>query len=315
MTPAPRPPARVLLIQLRRLGDVLLTTPLLDDLHAAFPTARTDFLVGPAAAPLLEGLALGGERIVYDRDHAWSMARRIRAQQYDWVVDVQSSPRTAMLARLSGARVRVGWKIRGWAWVYTHRLSRRGRPTEYVVRERRRLLELIGVPPLGTRPRLVMTPEERSAGEARLRAAGVTLGASRIGLVLSSGEPTREWRVEGFATVVASVAAAGLQPVIFQNPGDEAKVAQLRSLTSAGIVASIPELREFLGALSTCRALVSGDTGPAHMATAIGVPTVTIYGSQLAAAWNPGLPTSVALQGRETSAESVLAKLFPLLPS
>ncbi|MDQ6888138.1 MAG: glycosyltransferase family 9 protein [Gemmatimonadota bacterium] len=314
MTSASRRPARVLLIQLRRLGDVLLTTPLLDDLHAAFPSARTDFLVGRAAAPLLEGLSLGGERIVYDRDRPWAMARRIRERCYDWIVDVQSNPRTAMLSRLSGAPIRVGWQVRGWAWVYTHLLSRTGRPIEYVVRERRRLLELLGVPPLDTRPRLMLTAAERAAGEERLRVAGALPGVARVGLVLSSGEPTREWRVEGFATVADSIAAAGLKPIIFQNPGDDEKVARLRSLSSAGIVAAIPDLREFLGALSSCRALVSGDTGPAHMAAALGVPTVTIYGSQSAVAWNPGLPTSLALQGRETSAESVLARLFTLLP-
>ncbi|HEU4564739.1 MAG TPA: glycosyltransferase family 9 protein, partial [Gemmatimonadaceae bacterium] len=224
------PPRRVLLVQLRRLGDVVLTAGLLEDLRAALPDAELDFLVGKAAAPLLARHPLIATRIVYDAERALHMARVVRARRYDWVIDVQSSPRTAMLARLSGAPVRAGWGIGFWAWVYTHVLPRSGRAPEYVVRERQRFLEMLGVPVGAPRTRLALTPEERDAGEALLRAAGVPEGRARVALVLSAANRVREWPVERFAELATALLAEGAAPVALENPGDEARVARLRAL-------------------------------------------------------------------------------------
>lgn len=291
--PAPR---RVLLIQLRRLGDVVLSTALLENLHRAFPQARLDFLVEAAAAPLLQGNPLVGERIIYDKTRAVGMWREVRSRRYDWIIDVQSSPRTAPLTRVSGARVRVGWNTRGWGWAYNHRLSRSGRPHEFVVRERQRLLELVGVEISPTRPRLYLSAEERERGEADARAVGAPPAGPRVGLVLSAGERSKEWRVDGFAEVADRLAALGVTPLVFQGPGDERLIGPLLERTRHALLVPPLELRRFLGLLATCRVLVSGDTGPAHIAAALGVPTVTMFGPSSPVLWSPGLPTTVALR-------------------
>ena len=263
-----------------------------EDLRDAFPDAALDFLVGERAAPLLDGHPLVAERIVYDRAHPVRMARLVRSRRYDWVIDVQSNPRTAVLTRLSGAPVRAGWAIGPWAWVYTHTLSRRGRETEYVVRERQRLLEMLGVRVGAPRTRLVVSAEERARAEAELHARGAPAGAPRVALVVSVTERVREWPVERFAELAELLGREGVAAVALQNPGDEAKVARLTALAPGVVVVPTPDLRLLLGVLASCRVLVSGDTGPAHMATALGVPRVTIYGPTNPAAWNPGLPTT-----------------------
>jgi ADP-heptose:LPS heptosyltransferase len=287
-----RPPRRALVIQFHRLGDVILSAGLLEDLRRAFPAAQLDFLVGARAAPLLDGHPLIAERIVYDREHPLRMARAVRARRYDWVIDVQGNPRTAMLTRFSGAPVRAGWAIGPWQWVYTHTLSRTGRPTEYVLRERQRLLEMLGIRVGAPRTRLAVTADERARAERELRAAGAPPDPPRVALVLSVTEPVREWPVERFAELAEALARQGLAPVALLNPGDEAKVARLRALAPSVAVVPTPDLRLLLGAIAASRVLVSGDSGPAHMATALGVPRVTIYGPTNPAAWNPGLPTT-----------------------
>lgn len=292
MRGTPASPRRVLLVQLRRLGDVVLTAGLLEDLRAALPDAELDFLVGRAAAPLLEHHPLIGTRIVYDPDRALLMARLVRARRYDWVIDVQSSPRTAMLARLSGARVRAGWGIGFWAWVYTHVLPRSGRPTEYVVRERQRFLELLGVPVGAPRTRLALTAKERDGAERRLRAAGAPEERPRVALVLSAANRVREWPAERFAELAAALLAEGAVPVALENPGDEGRVARLRALEPRVPAVRTHDLRTHLAALAACAVLVSADTGPAHMATALGVPRVTIYGPTNPVAWNPDIPAA-----------------------
>ena len=294
MSAPPRPPRRILLIQLRRLGDVLLSTPLLIDLNRAFPAARLDWLVGDAAAPLLDGHPLITERIVYDRTRTAGMWMEIRRRRYDWIVDVQSNPRTALLTRLSGAPVRVGWDVRGWGWVYTHRLTRSRLP-EWVVRERQRLLELVGVPVAPNLPTIALTAAERAAGAADAAALG--LGSEpRVGLLMAAGERSKEWSVEQFADLAGRLASEGIAPLVFRDRSDDTKADRLASLESRAVIAPALPLRRFLGLLATCRVFVSSDTGPAHMAAALGVPTVTFFGPSLPASWSPGLPTTIALR-------------------
>ncbi len=290
----PPPPRRVLLIQKGALGDVTLTTALLDDLHRAFPTATLDFAVGAAAAPLLEHHPLIAERVIIDAAPAWRMAPAIRARRYEWVVDVQSSVRTALITRCSGARVRIGWDARVRGVAYTHRLSRE-RPPEYVVTERRRLLALAGVPTGDTPPRLSLTRAERDAGARVLSDAGAPTGAPRAALLLSTVEPPKNWPLEHFIALVPLLRGAGITPVVFHAPGEDARIARLRAAAPEAIVLSQLPLREFMGALAACDLLISGDSGPAHIADALGVARVTIFGPTSPASWTPARPTVIAI--------------------
>jgi ADP-heptose:LPS heptosyltransferase len=286
-------PRRILISQLRRLGDVVLTTALLNDLRRAFPGTPVDFLVGDRAAPLLEHHPLIHERLIYDRGRPTRTWREVRRRRYDWVIDPQSSPRTAPIALLSGAPVRAGFATRVWGWAYTHRLPRAGRPSEYVARERQRLLEMVGVPVARPRTSVSVTPEERSAGRALLERHGVSQEDTVVGLVLSSAEEAREWPPEHFATLANALAAEEMRPVVLETPGDAEKVSRAMSRSPTIVRIAVPDLRDFLGALTACDVLVSGNTGPAHMATAVGVPRATICGPEPPAAWAPADDPSV----------------------
>ncbi|HXY29669.1 MAG TPA: glycosyltransferase family 9 protein [Gemmatimonadaceae bacterium] len=282
-------PRRVLIISLRRvgLGDVLLSTPMIADLHRVFPAARIEMLVSPEATPLLEHQPGLAEAIPYDWGHGLRAARRLRARHYDWVFDLDSKERTVALCLLSRASVRVGasghWYSR---FAYTHGVVDHKLRSEYNARARQRLLEAIGVPTTPTRPRLHLTPDERSTGRELARALGVGDGA--VGIHLSSGNRAKEWRVEGFAEVARGLAASGFSPLILHGPGDEGLVARLRSLAPETLVAPALPLRQFLALLATCQAFVSADNGPAHMAQALDVPTITIFGPSRPVRWTPG---------------------------
>jgi ADP-heptose:LPS heptosyltransferase len=289
-------PARILLIQKGALGDVTLTTALLDDLRRAFPAAALDFGVGRAASPLLEHHPLIAERIIIDAVAPLRLAPAIRRRRYDWIVDVQSSPRTAILTRLSGAPVRIGWRQRVWAAAYTHAVER-VLQQEYAVRARRRLLEAAGVPVGDSAPRLTLTADERADGERVLAAAGAPATAARVGLLLGTTELAKNWPLAHVAALVPLLRGAGLTPVVFDAPGDEERITRLRALAPDTVIVPRLALRGFLGTLAACRAFVSGDTGPAHMADALGVPRVTVFGATPPVAWVPDRPTVIALAG------------------
>jgi ADP-heptose:LPS heptosyltransferase len=289
---APRAPPvvhRALVIQLRRLGDVVLSLGLLEDLRAAYPGAMLDFMVGGDAAPLLDRHPLVRESIVFRIADTPAVAYRIRRAGYDLVVDAQSSPYTAALSRLTGAPLRAGWDIGFWAWTYTHRLSRGGRAGEYALRERQRLLELADVPVGPPRSRLVVSASEASMAESRL---GATLpsGAARVALVLSGRQSVKEWPVSRFADLSRALTAEGHVPLALETPTDGDRAAELRRLAPRTTIVPAAGVRELLAVLSRCQLLVSADTGPAHMATALGVPRVTVYGPTSPEAWSPTSP-------------------------
>jgi ADP-heptose:LPS heptosyltransferase len=292
---------RILLIQLRRLGDVVLSTALLDDLHRALPQASIDVLVGRHAAPLLAGHPLIRRRIVLEDRGTLGTARFVRASDFDAVFDIQGSMRTAMITRASGAPLRVGWKVRGAPLAYTHALPRGGAP-EYVVRRRRRLLELAGIPIGDSRPRITLAAHERLQGEADLRSAGAPPAGHRVAFALVTSSPARDWPVERFATLANALRDRGITPIVLTAGTPAAIVGRLRALCPRAIL--VPaldsnrdrEMRRFLGVLAACDVLLSGDTGPAHMADALGVPRVTLYGPTTPENYAPGLATTIALR-------------------
>lgn len=289
-------PSRILLVQLRQLGDVLLTSALLEDLRVAFPAARIDFLTSPRAVPLLDGNPWPTDVIVPDERGRLRAMRQIRARRYDWVIDTQSSPASGPLTFFSGARRRVGWDISGpWRFAYNERIPRKSGAPLYVVRARQQFLERLGVTPVARRPKLYLTGSERATGAADLRALGIPGGRPAIGLLLSAGSPFSRWPLERFGQLAALLQQEGAAPVILETPGDEDDAARVADLAPGVVRLAAPGLRRFLGVLAGLRLLVSGDTGPAHMATALDIPTVTLYGPSRAENWNPGLATTVAV--------------------
>jgi ADP-heptose:LPS heptosyltransferase len=292
---------RILLIQLRRLGDVVLSTALLDDLHRALPHASIDMLVGRHAAPLVAGHPLIRKRIVLEDHGTLGTSRLVRAAHYDAVFDIQGSMRTAMITRASGAPLRVGWKVRASPLAYTHALARSGVP-EYVVRRRRRLLELGGIPVGDTLPRIELTERERLQGESDLRSAGAPAVGHRVAFALVTSSPARDWPVARFAALGNALLDRGVTPIVLAAGTPAAIVSRLRALCPRAVI--VPaldadrdgEMRRFLSVLAGCDVLLSGDTGPAHMADALGVPRVTVYGPTTPQNYAPGLATTIALR-------------------
>jgi ADP-heptose:LPS heptosyltransferase len=125
----------------------------------------------------------------------------------------------------------------------------------------------------------------------------------RVGFVITTSEPLKDWRVEGFGAVAKALADAGVMPIIFElTPADAEQSPSVCAVAPNAVVVPARDLRLFSSVLSTCRVLVSGDTGPAHIADALGVPRVTIFGATSPAAWCPGLPTTVPITGARARA-------------
>ena len=138
----------LLLIQLRRIGDVMMTTPAVRALRKAFPEASISFLTESPSDQVYKNNPHLDQLLLYPKNNSildrLKFYRRIRSQNYDCVIDFQGNPRTALLSRISGSGYRIGFDFKGRSWCY-HRAI--GLPTDstYSAQHKMNLLEPLGV--------------------------------------------------------------------------------------------------------------------------------------------------------------------------
>ncbi len=274
---------RILVIQTAFLGDVVLTTPLFRALRRRFPDARIDVLVTPAAAPLVEeDPHLDGVR-VYDkhgRERLRGAGRRLRGE-YDVVLAPHRSHRTALLAWLSRARLRVGFRDAGFSFLYHRRVPR---PRErHEVDRNLELLRGLGLVPEPADRVLHVGYTEQEAGEVDeiLREAGVQASDPLAALAPGSVWPTKRWPAEGFGAVGRALAERGFRVVLLGGPADRDVADRVAGAVGRAAVnaAGRTSLKALAAWMDRVRLLVTNDSAPLHVAAARGTPTVAVFGS------------------------------------
>lgn len=301
---------KILFIRLRLIGDVVFTTPIVKAVRRAYPDAHLAYLVEPAAAPVIEANPHIDETIVAPKRRGWArladdwaLARRLRRTRYDVVIDLHGGPRSAWLTWMSGAPERVGYEIRGRAWMYTRRAPRaRTLEPRHSVENQWDLLRTWRGwtdAPDRARDSVEMTVDPAAAGRMadRLRLAGIVDGDEIIVLHVSAGNPFRRWPERSFAeTAAALVSDSARRKIVFSSgPSDREAAARIGTMARAllGSTANrivqlgdmdLPELRALI---DRSRLFIGGDTGPLHIAATSRTPIVAIYGPTLPARSQP----------------------------
>jgi heptosyltransferase III len=253
-----------------------------------------------------------------------ALARALRRRQFDVAIDLHGGPRSAWLARLSGARERIGYRIQGRTWMYTRTVDRpRELRPRHSVLNQWDLLEAIpgwaGGPadPERDAVEIPVEPEADARMTARLHAAGFCGTDTLIVVHVSAGNPFRRWPEPAFIETVATLAARDerRRVVLSSGPSDRSAASRIAAAarTRLGDNGSrILDLGEF--DLAELRALVGrshlfigGDTGPLHIAAATSTPIVGIYGPTLAA-------RSAPWRSRSTKTLSVEIEGLPCRP-
>jgi heptosyltransferase-1 len=309
---------RILLVRLRLIGDVVFTTPLIAALRRAYPDARIAYLVEPAAAAIVLGNPHLDEVIVAPKRRGVrrilddiGLARRLRRANYDLVLDLHGGPRSAWLALATGAKERIGYDIKGRAWMYT-RIAPRAKDLRprHSVENQWDLLEAIpgwpGGKPERSRDRIEIALDrdaDARMGE-RLARAGFAPGDELIVLHVSAGNPFRRWPEASFAETAAAVAGGNpRRRIVFSSgPSDREAASRIaadtrkRLGTAADRLIDLGEfdLQELRALIGRSRLFVGGDTGPLHVAAATDTPVVGIYGPTQAVRSAPWRPASVA---------------------
>jgi lipopolysaccharide heptosyltransferase II len=305
---SPQPPitntrSKILLVRLRLIGDVVLTTPLIGALRRRYPDAQLTYVVEAAAAAVIRGNRNLTDIVVVPRTGGLArvrddlaLARRLRSQRFDVAIDLHGGPRAAWLTWSSGAPVRIGYRIRGRAWIYTHVVPRpRDEAPRPTVANQWDLLRPLGLePPDPALDPLEMEADATAAASVDRRLKGASIGAAHPLVVIhvSAGNPFRRWPPESFeALVVALVRGDPSRRVMLTSGPSDAHAAQEiagRARAVLGPLAgAVPEIGEFN--LAELRALVSraavyigGDSGPLHIAGTTTTPIVALFGPTLA---------------------------------
>ncbi|MBP7149490.1 MAG: lipopolysaccharide heptosyltransferase II [Acidobacteria bacterium] len=278
---------RILVIQTAFLGDVVLTTPLLRELRRAQPAAELVVVSTPLGVQTLTGLRHVGRLLAFEKKGVQRgvlgmgrFARDLRRERFDAVVAAQRSSRTALLALASGAPVRVGFAGAPGSWSYTREV--RWDRAHHAVR---RYLALSG--PLGGDPESAdPTPELAVLDDARaevlhlLGEAGVPAGAQLVGIAPGSIWGTKRWLPERYAELARALREDGARPLLLGSPAERELCERIAAQAGdvAPVLAGRTSVPQLTALLSLCAALVTNDSGPGHVASAVGTPVVAVFG-------------------------------------
>lgn len=277
----------ILVVQTAFLGDVVLTTPLLRELRRRHPDARIVVVAAPVGAAVLEGSPFADEIVPFDKrgvdrgpGGTIRLARRLRSARFDAAVAAQRSARTGLLARVSGARLRVGFAGASGAWAYDRRVP--WEASSHAVRRYLALAGPLGGDPAGAdpAPHLAVTSAARETAAWLLAQEGIGDEAPILALAPGSVWGTKRWTPEGYARVAGHGRRRGLQPVLVGAPEEGPLCERIAAATPGGVlvVAGRASIAETTAILARARALVTNDSGPAHVASAVGTPVVAIFG-------------------------------------
>lgn len=278
---------KVLLLQTSFLGDAVLTLPLIAEIKRRFPADHLAVLCNPAGYSILQDNPAIDELIVDDKkgaDRGWlglcRKARELREKSFSLALTPHKSLRTALLLWLTQIPHRVGF-AQSQGWFLFHARAERDPARHDVVRN------LSVLAPLGIRPedceqtlRLPVSETARDSVRRKLCRLGYDPNQPAIGVNPGSVWPMKRWSAQGFAEVIDRACDEyRCQAILFGGPEDRGTAAQIaafcrtKPIDSAGVFS----LAELPAAIGQCRAFVTNDSGPMHIAVACDVPTVAIF--------------------------------------
>ena len=298
-----RAPRRILLVRLERIGDLVMALEAIRDVRALAPAAQIDLVVGSwnavlaAAIPSIDRVETLDARWLAREGEGFGMpgllraARAWRTRDYDLAVNFEPDVRSNLVAAAAGAARTAGWASGGGGPVLDIALDY-DPTTHTAVNSRRLVAHVFGrTPPELSRPLLAIPETATAAAAARLRPGA---GRPLVGVHVSGGRAIKQWPPERFADVAARLADTRNAVIVATGaPGDRALVSGLQAALAPRLVidaATDDGLLVSAAILAQLDVFVTGDTGPMHLASAVGTPVVAVFGPSDPARYAPRGP-------------------------
>jgi heptosyltransferase-3 len=278
-----------------RLGDSILATPAISLFRRNFPHARIDFVGAPIAKVLYRNLPVDHLFTITKRfpDASWAylaLLKQIRSVGYDLAVDVSASKSAiaSFIVGFSGARFRAGCRGRRDRW-FNVRTTRPSEKNKYRVLPA--FLAAMGLETQEILPSLILSPSEKEQGKKRVETlpgprkdpvVGVFVGGRKI--------LGKRWPLENFLKVTRALFRAGVKVIVFVGPEEKKLIRSFnykQALEPAIPLVFEPSVRTFAAMVSNCQLFITCDSGPMHLACAVGVRTIAIFQKPNFEHWRP----------------------------
>lgn len=271
------PAERILVVKLGAIGDVVNTLPFVNRLRLGYPRAQITWAIGPASHALIRGQRAVDRFLVFDaRERArWrSFLRELRADRFDLAIDLQRILKSGVITRASGAPFRLGFdraRCKESSWLFTNRrIPSRERPG-VTLEQYLEFADWLECPPSPVRWDLPDEPFEPAAADER-----------RVVVNVGASKGANRWYAEKWAELAtALVHECGATVHLTGGEVDREAVDALVRAASVPLVdhAGRLSLKQTAGLIRSARLFIGCDTGPLHIAAAVGTPCVALFGA------------------------------------
>ncbi len=280
---------KILIIKLRGIGDVVLSTIVIDNLRKDFPKTQIDYLVEAPSQPGLLGLNEINQVLIFERNNFWkkvALISKIRSIGYDLVLDFFSNPSTALITFFSGAKHRVGFPYRGRMYAY-NLFGPRERGKYHSAQLHLETLRMIGLNHSYKALYYYISSSALNVAEKYLRDSFIENNFV-IGICPTGGWASKKCDPKKFVEIAnALINKFNAKIFILWGKSDEADSLKIHSLLGdKSIIAPETTIQELAAMIARCKILIANDSGPMHISTAVGTPVLGLFG-----------PTSPHMQG------------------
>jgi len=295
-------PKRILIFNFKFMGDLLIGTALFRSLRKTYPKAFIAVVVRKEYEEVLAGNFDINELIVFDRTRMrtlrglaklrleWDFLKRLRQGHFDTCFSMHPGDRTCLWAWASGTKWRIGTSVQPLAFLLNLTVSvpephLDGRDyLDYYYA----LAEPLGLRPIVRKTIYVLTPEARKEAQRSFPQIFQDQGSATVGIHSGASAPARQWPGERFARLAEGLMAEeGARAVVFAGPGEEALAHEVFDQITGGnkTFVAAPTLGQLAACLEQCQLFIGNDTGPRHLAVALGVPTIALMGQKATKVW------------------------------
>ncbi|MDP8299918.1 MAG: lipopolysaccharide heptosyltransferase II [Candidatus Tantalella remota] len=284
-------PENIIILRTDRIGEVLLSTVVVDAVKGESPDARITFATSGYSKPIVEGRTDIEEVMVVDvpEKKGWfagslALAKRLREKRFDAAIILNPHKALHLACFLAGIPVRVGLN-RKWGFLLTSSiLDERYTGEKHEIEYALDVLGPLGITAEPSSPRLEIDDSAQSYADALLKEKGNSSKKALIAVHPGSSNPAKIWPHERYEGLIRKIAAEMDCDVAVLGSGDEKElVAQIVRESDAGAIdlSGKLDLRQLAAVLNRATVFIGNDNGPMHMAAALGVPVMAIFGRDI----------------------------------